>query len=96
RKLLPSTVELVDSPSECADGAEAVVLMTEWPEIVNANWEGIIDGMSAPHLLFDGRNALNMDQMIKLGFDYVGVGRAMAKRSATVNGTLRQQATVKG
>ena len=32
----------------------------------------------------------------KLGFDYVGVGRAMAKRSATVNGTLRQQATVKG
>ena len=96
RKLLPSTVDLVDSPSECADGAEAVVLMTEWPEIVNANWEGIIDGMSAPHLLFDGRNALNMDQMIKLGFDYVGVGRAMAKRSATVNGTLRQQATVKG
>ena len=96
RRLLPSAVELVDSPSECADGAEAVVLMTEWPEIVNANWEDIMDRMSAPHLLFDGRNALNMDQMIKLGFDYVGVGRAMAKRSAIVNGTPRQQATVKG
>ena len=96
RRLLPSAVELVGSPSECGDGAEAVVLMTEWPEIVNANWEDIMDRMSAPHLLFDGRNALNMDQMIKLGFDYVGVGRAMAKRSAIVNGTLRQQTTVKG
>ena len=96
RRLLPSNVELVDSPSECADGAEAVVLMTEWPEIVNANWEDIMDRMSAPHLLFDGRNALNMDQMIKLGFDYVGVGRAMAKRFASLNSTLRQQATVKG
>ena len=96
RRLLPSAVELVGSPSECGDGAEAVVLMTEWPEIVNANWEDIMDRMSAPHLLFDGRNALNMDQMIKLGFDYVGVGRAMAKRSASLNSTLRQQATVKG
>ena len=95
-RLIPSTVELVDSPSDCADGTEAVVLITEWPEIVNANWEDIIDRMSAPYLLFDGRNALNMDQMIKLGFDYVGVGRAMATRSASENGVLTQQAVLRG
>ncbi len=96
RRFLPSVVELVDSPSECADGAEAVVLITEWPEIVNSNWEEIIDRMSAPYLLFDGRNALNMDQMNKLGFDYVGVGRASASHRVSANGASRQQAVVRG
>ena len=80
RKILPSTVEIVDSPAECAEGVQALVLVTEWPEIVDADWEGIIERMSAPYLLFDGRNALDMDQMTKLGFDYVGVGRGMTAK----------------
>ena len=96
RAVLPSIVELVDSPSECADGAEAVVLITEWPEIVNSNWEEIIDRMSSPYLLFDGRNALDMDRMKKLGFDYVGVGRSMASHRVSANGALRQKAVVRG
>ena len=70
-----SSVEFVSSVEEVADGAQALVLITEWPEIVGADWEGIAAQMVPPRFLFDGRNALNARRMARLGFDYVGAGR---------------------
>ena len=75
RDELPSSVELVDAPADAADDAHAVILVTEWDEIVNADWAEIYRCMDQPHLLFDGRNALDAFEMKRLGFDYVGVGR---------------------
>ena len=82
RRQLPSfdlrsgAVRLTDSPVEAAEGAQAVVLLTEWPQIVRAEWPCIAAAMCPPRLLFDGRNALDPGAMRALGFEYVGVGRA--------------------
>ena len=74
-KVLPSVVGLKENLTDCADGAEALVLMTEWPQIVDADWQEISTRMKPPRFLFDGRNALNPSRMRELGFEYRGVGR---------------------
>lgn len=78
RRLLPASVALKDDPSAATEGAQAVVLMTEWDQIVNADWETIGRGMREPRFLFDGRNALDPPMMERLGFEYRGVGRHTA------------------
>ena len=73
---LPAAVHMTDSPVEAAEQAQAVVLLTEWPQIVQAEWPCIAAAMRSPRFLFDGRNALDADAMQALGFEYAGVGRA--------------------
>jgi UDPglucose 6-dehydrogenase len=75
RRLLPSGVALVSTPEEAAQEAEALVLLTEWDEIIEADWASIVDDMRRPKFLFDGRNALDATLMTQLGFEYVSVGR---------------------
>lgn len=68
-------------------GSKALILMTEWPQIVNADWEEIYSRMLPPRLLFDGRNCLNPEEMYNLGFCYRGVGRggeSLYKRSSWI------------
>lgn len=72
---LPSEVLFVDDPAEAARGAQSLILLTEWPEIVSEDWGSIAARMHSPRFLYDGRNALEPGAMLKLGFDYVGVGR---------------------
>ena len=75
RRVLPSGVDFVDSPEETANGVNALILLTEWPEIVEANWAVMAAEMQSPKFLFDGRNALDARLMSRLGFEYTGVGR---------------------
>ena len=76
RGQLPSAVRMAASAVQAAKGAQAVVLLTEWQEIVGAGWSCIAAAMCPPRLLFDGRNALDAEAMRALGFEYAGVGRA--------------------
>jgi UDPglucose 6-dehydrogenase len=76
-RLIPSGVRLVDCPLECAADSQAVVLMTEWPECIKADWAQMAETMRPPRFLFDGRNALDFKLMRALGFDYQGVGRGV-------------------
>jgi len=75
RPHLPPSVRLVDNVLEAANQAQAVVLVTEWPEFVDANWQDIARCMNPPRFVFDGRNALDSAKMRRLGFQYAGVGR---------------------
>ncbi len=75
RERLPESVRLAADPVEAAKQAQAAVLLTEWDEIVTADWESIAEGMRPPKFVFDGRNALNKSRMLGLGFEYLGVGR---------------------
>ena len=79
--VIPSEVTLTRGPYECADDAHSLVLMTEWPEIVNAGWEELAERAKPPRFLFDGRNALDPAHMRDLGFEYRGVGRVDAAAS---------------
>lgn len=74
-RLLPSSVRILDTPEQAAAGAQAIALMTEWPQIAAADWQRIHQKTQPPHFIFDGRNALSPTQMRALGYQYQGVGR---------------------
>ncbi len=73
-ELLPS-VELRRSVAEVLDGADAAILVTEWPEFAELDWEELAGRMSKP-LIVDGRNFLDPGRMRAAGFTYEGIGRA--------------------
>jgi UDPglucose 6-dehydrogenase len=63
-----------ESPYQAAEGAEALVLATEWPEFRDLDWERIRVGMVHP-FIFDGRNFLDPARLRAAGFRYEGMGR---------------------
>ena len=73
RRLYPDLgVHYVDDALEAIEGADALVLVTEWPEYRNLPWQEIINRVS---LVLDGRNFLPGQELEQLGFRYIGVGR---------------------
>jgi UDPglucose 6-dehydrogenase len=74
RELLDG-VELCDSALEALEGADAAVLVTEWPEFAELDWSEVASRMARP-LLVDGRNFLDPHALISAGFEYEGIGRA--------------------
>jgi UDPglucose 6-dehydrogenase len=74
RELLP-TVEFCDSVEDALEDADAAVLVTEWPEFAELDWESLRERMANP-LIVDGRNFLDPKALRAAGFTYEGVGRA--------------------
>jgi UDPglucose 6-dehydrogenase len=70
----PSKVKLVADPVEATEGAEALIVATEWGEFANQDFAEIKKRMHTP-LVFDGRNHLDPSTMRELGFRYYAVGR---------------------
>jgi UDPglucose 6-dehydrogenase len=70
----PAKVRLAPSPLEAVDGAEVLILATEWKEFLNQDFAAVKERMHTP-LLFDGRNLFKPETMRELGFDYRAVGR---------------------
>ena len=56
------------------DGADALVICTEWHEFRRPNLAKVRDAMNAP-LVFDGRNLYEPARMAEMGFDYYSIGR---------------------
>jgi UDPglucose 6-dehydrogenase len=73
-KLIPPSVKLVSSPLEAVEGAEALLLATEWKEFARQDFAAVKSKMHTP-LVFDGRNLFNPKTMREMGFVYYGVGR---------------------
>ena len=67
-------IELADDPVSAASGAEAVVLVTEWPQFRELDLHALGSAMRE-RLFLDGRNYLDPDTVRAAGFTYVGVGR---------------------
>jgi UDPglucose 6-dehydrogenase len=55
-------------------GADAVVLVTEWPEFAKLDWPEVAQAMRGD-LIVDGRNALDVEAVRGAGLKYDGVGR---------------------
>jgi UDPglucose 6-dehydrogenase len=68
-------VALADSALEALEGADAAVLVTEWPEFAELDWADAAKRMARP-LIIDGRNFLAADELLSAGFAYEGIGRA--------------------
>jgi UDPglucose 6-dehydrogenase len=81
KELLPM-VEMAPSALEALDGAEAAVLVTEWPEFAELDWAAAAERMARP-LIVDGRNFLDPGVLREAGFEYEGIGRAVSEYQVT-------------
>lgn len=77
QKLYPG-IRYTKSSYDAVQGADAIVLITEWPEIIDMDWQQVRSLVAQPYL-FDGRNVLDPQLMCDLGFYYTGVGRSPTK-----------------
>ena len=73
RKLV-SVIDFASSPLAAAADADAVVLVTEWPEFLELDWKLVAEAMRG-ELVIDGRNALDQDAVRAAGLLYEGIGR---------------------
>jgi UDPglucose 6-dehydrogenase len=62
----------------CLDGADALMVMTEWPEFRTPDMDRISASLKNK-VIFDGRNIFEPDQMLELGFTYFSIGRTAVK-----------------
>ncbi len=65
---------IADDAYTAAEGAEALVLVTEWPDFLSLDWPRLKRGMRRAVIL-DGRNALDREKIVAEGFEYLGMGR---------------------
>jgi len=64
-----------ESAMECARGAHAIAIMTEWDEFIGLDFQAIYDVMSKPAFIFDGRNILPHTQLRDIGFQVYAIGK---------------------
>ena len=68
-------VTLEPDPYAAAEGADAILLMTEWDCYRTLDWARVHAAMRKPALVFDTRNILDLGALRKLGFKTLAVGR---------------------
>lgn len=70
-------VTYVAEMNDVAEGCDALVIATEWPEFKKLDLEKARKCLTHP-ILFDGRNMFDVDEMERLGFLYKSIGRGRA------------------
>jgi UDPglucose 6-dehydrogenase len=71
-------VEFADSALDALEGADAVVIVTEWPQFSELDWDDVA-GRMAGKLVVDGRNCLDPARVAQAGLVYEGMGRSPSK-----------------
>ncbi len=67
-------VRYCSSEFEAAERADAIVIVTEWPQFRDLDLGRLAQSMASP-ILVDGRNLFAPEEAIRAGFDYTGIGR---------------------
>ena len=67
-------IQRCDSALEACDGADALAVLTEWPEFASISPADVSSRLTTS-VVVDGRNILNKNLWIETGFEYRGVGR---------------------
>jgi UDPglucose 6-dehydrogenase len=86
KSLLPDITYCSD-PYDAADGADAILIATEWDEFRQVDWDRVRSNVERP-LVLDGRNMLDGADISRRGFQYISIGRPAMKpvqRRFTVN-----------
>jgi UDPglucose 6-dehydrogenase len=74
KRIFGSRIEFAANNYDCLTGADALLLVTEWQEFRNPNFERIKSSMRSP-VIFDGRNIFESGHIRNLGFTYYSIGR---------------------
>lgn len=74
KHMIGDKITFVDDAAAATKGADALLLITEWPEFRLPVWDEIKENMKG-HVIFDGRNIYTADEIKQHGFEYFGIGR---------------------
>lgn len=87
KQIFKDRVEWTHDPVSAAAGADAVALLTDWPQYTTLPYRKIAATMNQP-IIFDGRNCLNRDVMRETGFQYYPIGRPPVERALQLKGRV--------
>ncbi len=82
-----------NDPLSAAEHADALVLVTEWPEFASLNLKQLAGRMNNA-VMIDGRNLFLPEKAREAGFEYTGIGRAVPRSGGNTpngNGTHRSK-----
>lgn len=71
---LKDEIEYADSPMQAVEGADALVVVTEWNEFRRPDFDALKAALKSP-VVFDGRNVFRRKTLEEAGFSYHGIGR---------------------
>lgn len=74
RKLLGDSIEYAGDMYAAVEGADALLLLTEWTQFHRPSWQRVKAAMRG-QVVFDGRNVYDPEQLRAEGFEYYGMGR---------------------
>ncbi len=74
KRLFGNRIEYCNNPYECADGADAIFIATEWPEFRTPDFDRLNQALKSK-VIFDGRNVYELEVMKEQGYTYFSIGR---------------------
>jgi len=80
--VLGDVITYAEGAYEALEGADALVICTEWPEFRRPNFDKVKARLKQP-VIFDGRNLYNVQRMADAGFEYYSIGRPQQATKAT-------------
>jgi UDPglucose 6-dehydrogenase len=73
-KVIGNSIEYAESMYDAVDGADALLLITEWKQFQRPSWQRLKSVMRG-YVVFDGRNVYDPKRVRAQGFEYYGMGR---------------------
>ena len=73
QRRIGDVIEYIDDPYQALNGADCLLLVTEWKEFRVPNYELMKKMLKRP-VIFDGRNVFSAEEMGQAGFEYYGIG----------------------
>ncbi len=74
KKIFGDRIQYFENPYDAANGADAILIATEWPEFRTPDFEKL-SGALKSKVIFDGRNVYELDVMKEHGYVYYSIGR---------------------
>lgn len=74
RKIFGDKIQYFENPYDAAEGADAILIATEWPEFRTPDFDKL-SSMVKSKVIFDGRNVYELDVMKEQGYVYYSIGR---------------------
>src|SRR5438309_3962015 len=88
QEAINSSIKFANSPYEAAQGADALLILTEWEEFANLDLTRLRQELKYP-IVIDGRNLYDPDVMAAQGFTYYSVGRAASRPDGVPTAVLK-------
>jgi UDPglucose 6-dehydrogenase len=78
KNLIGGKIQYAEDQYEALEGADALLIVTEWPLFRNPDFEQV-EALLKEKVIFDGRNLYDLEKMIDCGFYYNSIGRKEVK-----------------